>query len=175
MSSDRPAAAMSSALAAVDRFLRVRLGHAPTPFDPAPQLGAALGIELWIKRDDCTGLTFGGNKVRQLEFHLGEAQARGADTVLVTGAVQSNLVRLAAAGYFRMRAAGCFSSIPADCRPSSPTRTSSAPGSRRRPGRRAGRRVEKRGPGRHHVATYTYGNAIINPCTWRKHRRTRSL
>ena len=55
-----------------------------------------------IKRDDCTGLAFGGNKVRQLEFHLGEAQARGADTVLVTGAVQSNLVRLAAAGARRL-------------------------------------------------------------------------
>ena len=79
---------MSSPLAAVGRFPRVRLGHAPTPLDPAPQLGAALGIELWIKRDDCTGLAFGGNKVRQLEFHLGEAQARGAevsDTVHAPG------------------------------------------------------------------------------------------
>ena len=88
--------------AAVDRFPRVRLGHAPTPLDPAPSLGAALGIELWIKRDDCTGLAFGGNKVRQLEFHFGEAQARGADTVLATGAVQSNLVRVAAAGARRL-------------------------------------------------------------------------
>ena len=88
---------MSNPIAAVDRFPRVRLGHAPTPLDAAPRLGAALGIELWVKRDDCTGLAFGGNKVRQLEFHLGEARARGADTVLVTGAVQSNLVRVAAA------------------------------------------------------------------------------
>ena len=94
---------MSSPLAAVDRFPRVRLGHAPTPLDAAPRLGAALGVELWIKRDDCTGLAFGGNKVRQLEFHLGQAQVRGADTVLVTGAVQSNLVRLAAAGARRLR------------------------------------------------------------------------
>ena len=93
---------MSSLLAAVDRFPRVRLGHAPTPLDPAPRLGAALGVELWIKRDDCTGLAFGGNKVRQLEFHFGEAQARRADTVLATGAVQSNLVRLAAAGARRL-------------------------------------------------------------------------
>ena len=93
---------MSSPLAAVDRFPRVRLGHVPTPLDAAPSLGAALGVELWIKRDDCTGLAFGGNKVRQLEFHLGEAQVRGADTVLVTGAVQSNLVRLAAAGACRL-------------------------------------------------------------------------
>ena len=88
---------MPRPLAAIDRFPRVRLGHAPTPIDPAPNLGAALGVDLWIKRDDCTGLAFGGNKVRQLEFHFGEARARGADTVLVTGAVQSNLVRIAAA------------------------------------------------------------------------------
>ncbi len=93
---------MSSPLAAVDQFPRVRLGHAPTPIDAAPRLGAALGVELWIKRDDCTGLAFGGNKIRQLEFYLGEAQARKADTVLVTGAVQSNLVRLAAAGARRL-------------------------------------------------------------------------
>ena len=88
---------MPSPLAGIARFPRVRLGHAPTPIDPAPNLGAALGIDLRIKRDDCTGLAFGGNKVRQLEFHFGEAEARGADTVLVTGAVQSNLVRIAAA------------------------------------------------------------------------------
>ncbi len=89
---------MPTAFAGVDRFPRVGLGHMPTPLDPAPKLGRSLGIELWIKRDDCTGLASGGNKVRQLEFYLGEAQARGADTVLITGAVQSNFVRLAAAG-----------------------------------------------------------------------------
>ena len=89
---------MPGPLAGIDRFPRIRLGHAPTPLDAAPNLGAALDIELWIKRDDCTGLALGGNKVRQLEFYLGEAQARGADTVLITGAVQSNFVRLAAAG-----------------------------------------------------------------------------
>ena len=93
---------MSSLLAAMDRFPRVRLGHMPTPLDAAPNLGAALDVELWIKRDDCTGLAFGGNKVRQLEFQLGAAQARGADTVLVTEAVQSNLARLAAAGARRL-------------------------------------------------------------------------
>ena len=89
---------MPRPLAGIDRFPRVALAHTPTPLDPAPHLGAALGIELWIKRDDCTGLASGGNKVRQLEFYLGEAQARGADTVLITGAVQSNFARLAAAG-----------------------------------------------------------------------------
>ena len=68
----------------------------------APNLGAALGVELWIKRDDCTGLAMGGTRWRQLEFHFGDAQARGADTVLVTGAVQSNLIRIAAAGARRL-------------------------------------------------------------------------
>ena len=89
---------MPRPLAGIDKFPRIQLGHTPTPLDRAPNLGATLGIELWIKRDDCTGLALGGNKVRQLEFYLGEAQARGADTVLITGAVQSNFVRLAAAG-----------------------------------------------------------------------------
>ena len=70
--------------------------------ETAPNLGAALGIDLYVKRDDCTGLAFGGNKVRQLEFHFGEARAREADTVLVTGAVQSNLVRIAAAATRRL-------------------------------------------------------------------------
>ena len=65
---------MPSSLAGIARFPRVRLGHAPTPIDSAPNLGAALGIDLRIKRDDCTGLAFGGNKVRQLEFHFGEAR-----------------------------------------------------------------------------------------------------
>ena len=93
---------MPSPLAGVARFARARLGHAPTQIDAAPNLGAALGIDLWIKRDDCTGLAFGGNKVRQLEFHFGAALAQGADTVPVTGAVQSNLVRIAAAAARRL-------------------------------------------------------------------------
>ncbi len=64
-----------------------------------PNLAGRLGsgVRLYVKRDDCTGLACGGNKVRQLEFYFGEARARGADTVLITGAVQSNFVRLTAA------------------------------------------------------------------------------
>jgi D-cysteine desulfhydrase/L-cysteate sulfo-lyase len=84
-------------MAKLESFPRVRLGHTPTPMDTAAALGKELGIELYIKRDDCTGLAFGGNKVRKLEFYLGEARQQGADTVLITGAVQSNFVRLAAA------------------------------------------------------------------------------
>ena len=79
------------------RFARVQLGHTPTPIDHALNLSADIGIDLWVKRDDCTGLAFGGNKVRQLEFYMGEAQAREADSVLITGAVQSNFMRTTAA------------------------------------------------------------------------------
>lgn len=81
----------------LESFPRVRLGHAPTPIDIAPGLSEALGVEVSIKRDDCTGLAFGGNKVRQLEFYLGEAKSNDADTILITGAIQSNFVRVAAA------------------------------------------------------------------------------
>lgn len=83
-------------------FPRVGLGHYPTPLEAAPRLGRSLDINLLIKRDDCTGLAFGGNKVRQLEFYLGEAQRQAADTVLITGAVQSNFARLAAAACRRL-------------------------------------------------------------------------
>ncbi len=55
------------------------------------------GARLLVKRDDCTELAFGGNKVRQLEFYLGAARSQSADTILITGAVQSNFVRSAAA------------------------------------------------------------------------------
>src|SRR5689334_14032711 len=88
------AAALASALA---RFPRVPFLPWVTPIERQPRLSAALGIELLVKRDDLTGLAFGGNKVRQLEFYFGKARAAGADTVLITGAVQSNYVRVAAA------------------------------------------------------------------------------
>jgi D-cysteine desulfhydrase/L-cysteate sulfo-lyase len=81
----------------LDSMPRVRMAHLPTPLEPAANLGADLGIDLWIKRDDCTGIGMGGNKVRQLEFYLGQAVAEGADSVVITGAVQSNFVRTAAA------------------------------------------------------------------------------
>ena len=79
------------------RFPRVRLAHLPTPLEPLPRLSEALGFELWIKRDDCTGLAGGGNKTRKLEFLLGEAFEQGADTLVTQGAVQSNHVRQTAA------------------------------------------------------------------------------
>lgn len=83
------------------RFPRVRLAHLPTPLEPAPALGAELGLDLWIKRDDCTGLAGGGNKTRKLEFLLGAALDQGADTLITQGAVQSNHVRQTAAAAAR--------------------------------------------------------------------------
>jgi L-cysteate sulfo-lyase len=79
------------------RFPRVRLAHLPTPLEPLPRLSEALGVELWVKRDDCTGLAGGGNKTRKLEFLLGQAMIEGADTLVTQGAVQSNHVRQTAA------------------------------------------------------------------------------
>jgi L-cysteate sulfo-lyase len=79
------------------RFPRIRLAHLPTPLEPLPRLGEELGLDLWIKRDDCTGLAGGGNKTRKLEFLLGAALEAGADTLVTQGAVQSNHVRQTAA------------------------------------------------------------------------------
>jgi D-cysteine desulfhydrase/L-cysteate sulfo-lyase len=87
----------------LDEIPRVVLAHSPTPLEAMPNLARALGgelpqgVQLFVKRDDCTGLAVGGNKARQLEFYFGQALAEGADTVLITGAVQSNFVRLTAA------------------------------------------------------------------------------
>ena len=79
-------------------FPRVNLTHAPTPFEFMPNLTRHLGgPDIWVKRDDCTGLAMGGNKSRQLEFYFGDAKAQGCDTVLITGAVQSNFLRMTAA------------------------------------------------------------------------------
>lgn len=79
------------------RFPRNLATHAPTALETMPRLSADLGLDLTVKRDDCTGIALGGNKVRQLEFYIGAAQDKGADTILITGAVQSNFVRTAAA------------------------------------------------------------------------------
>jgi D-cysteine desulfhydrase family pyridoxal phosphate-dependent enzyme len=77
---------------------RVPLAHLPTPVAPLPRLSRALGgPELWIKRDDQTGLAFGGNKARKLELLVAEAEALGAQTLVTRGALQSNHCRQTAA------------------------------------------------------------------------------
>ncbi|MCA8926131.1 MAG: D-cysteine desulfhydrase family protein [Planctomycetes bacterium] len=80
---------------------RVTLAHLPTPLEALPRLGAALGVELYVKRDDCTGLATGGNKARKLEFLLADALAQGADTLVTKGGLQSNHVRQTAAAAAR--------------------------------------------------------------------------
>jgi len=80
------------------RFPRLFLAHLPTPLERLDRLSEALGgPEIWIKRDDCTGMSTGGNKTRKLEFLMAEAQAEGADIVLTQGATQSNHARQTAA------------------------------------------------------------------------------
>jgi L-cysteate sulfo-lyase len=82
----------------LSRFPRVKLAHLPTPLEPMAGLSRHLGgPNLWIKRDDCTGLSSGGNKTRKLEFLMGEALQHGADTVITQGAIQSNHARQTAA------------------------------------------------------------------------------
>ena len=81
---------------------RFPLAHLPTPLEPMERLGAALGgPEIWIKRDDQTGLATGGNKTRKLELLIAEALAQGAEVVLTVGAVQSNHCRQTAAAAAR--------------------------------------------------------------------------
>lgn len=89
---------------ALDEFPHLRLAHLPTPLVEMRRLREALkarGVHnvprLFIKRDDCTGLATGGNKTRKLEYLLGEAVAQGCDTVVTTGALQSNHARQTAA------------------------------------------------------------------------------
>jgi D-cysteine desulfhydrase family pyridoxal phosphate-dependent enzyme len=83
--------------ASIDKHPRAPLLSGPTPIEHLARLSRTLGVEVFVKRDDLIGLGFGGNKIRQLEFYFGAALAQGADTVLITGAVQSNYVRAAAA------------------------------------------------------------------------------
>ena len=85
---------------------RVALATLPTPLAPAPRLSEAVGVEVWIKRDDLTGLLLGGNKARKLEFLCGDALARGADTLVTGGGPGSNHVQLTAAAAARL-ALGC--------------------------------------------------------------------
>ncbi|MCS7179061.1 MAG: D-cysteine desulfhydrase family protein [Anaerolineae bacterium] len=85
-----------------DRRPRVSIAHLPTPLEPLPRLTALLrGPQLWVKRDDQTGLATGGNKARKLEFLVAEALAQRADTLVTCGAAQSNHARQTAAAAAR--------------------------------------------------------------------------
>jgi len=82
----------------LSRYPRRFLAHLPTPLERLDRLTAELGgAEIWIKRDDCTGLSTGGNKTRKLEFLMAEAELQKADMVMTQGATQSNHARQTAA------------------------------------------------------------------------------
>ena len=84
-------------------FPRVALAHLPTPLEALPRLSEALGgPEIWVKRDDATGLALGGNKTRKLEFLMAAARAEEADTIITAGGLQSNHVRQTAAAAARL-------------------------------------------------------------------------
>jgi 1-aminocyclopropane-1-carboxylate deaminase/D-cysteine desulfhydrase-like pyridoxal-dependent ACC family enzyme len=87
-STSSPALQLERSLAALPRF---RVARLPTPLDELPNLSAHLGVRLLVKRDDMTGLAFGGNKTRELDYFIGEALASGADTFISGGGMaQSN-------------------------------------------------------------------------------------
>src|SRR5579872_4160254 len=84
----------------LERFPRHVLTFGPTAIEPLPRLSAALGgrVEIWTKREDCnSGLAFGGNKIRKLEYLVPDALAQGCDTLVSIGGVQSNHTRQVAA------------------------------------------------------------------------------
>ncbi len=88
---------------AIDALPRHRFTNLPTPLQLCPQLSAELGgPRIWIKRDDLTGLAFGGNKSRYLEFTLAEATAQGCDAAVLSAVVQSNHCRQFAAACARL-------------------------------------------------------------------------
>jgi D-cysteine desulfhydrase family pyridoxal phosphate-dependent enzyme len=92
------------------------LANLPTPLERADRLGHALGLEpgrLWVKRDDCTGLATGGNKVRKLELLVADALAAGCDVLVTAGGPQSNHARTTAAAAARA-GLGCVLAFNAD-------------------------------------------------------------
>lgn len=93
-------------LEALDRYLatlpRVPLGVFPTPLVPLERAGGDLGVELWMKREECSGLALGGNKTRKLEYVMAAALAQGHDTIVTTGPVTSNHTMMTAAAARRL-------------------------------------------------------------------------
>ena len=88
--------------AALARYPRESLTRLPTPLHSLPSLGARLGVDLWMKRDDLTDLALGGDKPRKLEYEVAAARAAGADTLVTCGSAQSNHARLTAAAARRL-------------------------------------------------------------------------
>jgi 1-aminocyclopropane-1-carboxylate deaminase/D-cysteine desulfhydrase-like pyridoxal-dependent ACC family enzyme len=113
---------MSDLRAHLDALPRVPLAATPTPLQELRALSRETGVRILVKRDDLTGLAFGGNKVRQAEFFIGDAVAAGADVLIAGGSyAQSNHARVSAAA---ARAAGLRAVIlvrPGEGRPCDPS------------------------------------------------------
>jgi 1-aminocyclopropane-1-carboxylate deaminase/D-cysteine desulfhydrase-like pyridoxal-dependent ACC family enzyme len=93
------AAAIDRVRCAIDRLPRLRMAHLPTPLEEAPRFAKALGgPRIFIKRDDCTGVAFGGNKARHNELVFGHARELGAEMFVWGAGTQSNNCRQTAAG-----------------------------------------------------------------------------
>ena len=86
----------------LNAFPRVALGLFPTPIQKLENVSRRFGANVYLKRDDLTGLGLGGNKVRKLEFLLADAMAQGAEAVFTTGGAQSNHAMLTAAAANRL-------------------------------------------------------------------------
>src|SRR5574344_1247861 len=83
-------------------YPKIPLGIFPTPIHRLPNISKILGTNVWIKRDDMTGVGLGGNKVRKLEYLLAEAKQQGYELVMTTGGAQSNHAMLTAACALRL-------------------------------------------------------------------------
>jgi D-cysteine desulfhydrase len=91
-----------SVLGRIAQLPRAKLAVLPTPLLPLRRLSSQLGLEIWIKRDDLTGLGTGGNKARKLDFLTGQATAEGADVLVTGGGPGSNHTQLTAAAAARL-------------------------------------------------------------------------
>ena len=108
-SSRRAAVTHEAVRTALDRLPRTPLAHVPTPLEPVPRLSSAIGgPEIFVKRDDLTGLALGGNKVRQLEYLLGDALEKNATAVLTGAGIDSNHCRLLACGCAKLGLRACL-------------------------------------------------------------------
>jgi L-cysteate sulfo-lyase len=92
------------------RMPRVALVDGPTPIQPLKRIEEVMGrvlngVKLYVKRDDLMGLGGGGNKLRKLEYLMGDAAAKGCDTIIATGGIQSNFTRVTAAACARQKVA----------------------------------------------------------------------
>lgn len=86
----------------MNQLPKIPLGHFPTPINALPRISERLeGPQIFVKRDDQTGLAFGGNKTRKLEYLVADAKAHGAHTLITAGAIQSNHCRQTAAAAAR--------------------------------------------------------------------------